>query len=59
MWTEQVPQLHLRYLQNNARLKILVYKLHPLNNSETVWDIFLKLGTNIKHHQMICRDEVP
>ena len=46
------PTLFTKY----APLKISVYKPQPLNNSKTLLDIFLKLGTNIKHHQMICRD---
>ena len=30
------------------------FSMCPLNNSETLGDIFLKLGTNIKGHQMMC-----
>ena len=29
----------------------------PLNNSDTVQDIFMKLGININHHQMMCREQ--
>ena len=29
--------------------------LCPLYNSRTVWDIFIKLGTNMKHHNAMCR----
>ena len=28
----------------------------PLHNSDTVQDIFMKLGTNINHHQMMYRE---
>ena len=28
-----------------------------LHNSDTVQDIFMKLGTNINHHQMMCREQ--
>ena len=59
MWTEQVPLLHLQFLQSYAPLQISLFKLHPLNNSETLCDIFLKLGTHIKQHQMMYRDKVP
>ena len=27
-----------------------------LNNFETLRDVFRKLGTNVKHHQTMCRD---
>ena len=30
-----------------------------LHNSDTVQDIFLKLGTNINHHQTMCREQEP
>ena len=30
-----------------------------LRNSDTVQDIFMKLGTNINHHQRICREQEP
>ena len=29
----------------------------PLLNSDTVKDIFMKLGTNINHHQTMCREQ--
>ena len=29
-----------------------------LHNSETVQDIFMKLGTNVNQHQMMCREKV-
>ena len=29
----------------------------PLHNSDTVQDIFMKLGRNINHHQMMCREQ--
>ena len=51
MWREQVSLLHLDYLQNYAPLKSLVHKPNPLNDSEILSDIFLKLGTNIKYHE--------
>ena len=28
-----------------------------LHNSVTVQDIFMKLGTNMNHHQMMCREQ--
>ena len=31
----------------------------PLHNSDTVQDIFMKLGTNINHHQSMCREQEP
>ena len=31
----------------------------PCNNSQTLWDIFMKLCTNIKDHQMVCRKKRP
>ena len=31
--------------------------LCPLHNSDTLRDIFMKLGTSINHHQMICREQ--
>ena len=31
----------------------------PLHNSNTVQDIFMELGTNINHHQTMCRDQEP
>ena len=31
----------------------------PLRNSDTVQDIFMKLGTNINHHQTMCREQEP
>ena len=31
----------------------------PLSNSETLKDIFAKLGTNIKHDQIMFRDKEP
>ena len=34
------------------------FSMCPLNNSETRGGIFLKLGTNIKGHQMMCRDRL-
>ena len=34
------------------------FSMCPLNNFETLGDIFLKLGTNIKGHQMICRERL-
>ena len=37
--------------------EISVCKSHPLNNSETLWDIFLKLGTNIKHRQTMSKEK--
>ena len=33
--------------------------LCPLHNSDTVQDIFMKVGTNIKHQQMICTEQEP
>ena len=33
--------------------------LCPLHNSDTVQDIFMKLGTNINHHQTMCREQEP
>ena len=36
-----------------------VYFLSPLHNSDTVQDIFMKLGTNINHHQTITRIDTP
>ena len=43
-------------LTDYATPKFLVGKSCPLNNSETHWDIFVKLDTNVKHDQMMCRD---
>ena len=34
------------------------FSMCPLNNFEILEDIFLKLGTNIKGHQMICRERL-
>ena len=31
----------------------------PLHNSDTFQDIFMKLGTNVKHHQTMCRGKEP
>ena len=31
----------------------------PLHNSDSVQDIFMKLGTNINHHQTMCREQEP
>ena len=31
----------------------------PLHNSDTVQDIVMKLGTNINHHQTMCRKQEP
>ena len=31
----------------------------PLHNSDTVQDIFMKFGTNINHHQTMCREQEP
>ena len=31
----------------------------PLHNSDTVQDIFMKLGTNINHHQTMCGEQEP
>ena len=35
------------------------WKLCPLNNFETLWDIFIKLGRNIKRYQAMCRERGP
>ena len=29
----------------------------PLHNSDTIRDIFKKLGTNVNHHQVMCREK--
>ena len=29
----------------------------PLHNSDSVKDVFMKLGTNINHHQTMCREQ--
>ena len=34
------------------------FRMCSLSNSETLEDIFLKLGTNIKGHQMMCRERL-
>ena len=31
----------------------------PLHNSDTIQDIFMKLGTNINHYQTMCREQEP
>ena len=31
--------------------------LCSLHNSDTIQDIFMKLGTNINHHQPMCREQ--
>ena len=31
----------------------------PLHNSYTVQDIFMKLGTNINRHQIMCTEQTP
>ena len=31
----------------------------PLCYSDTVKDIFMKLGTNVNHHQTMCREQEP
>ena len=56
---DQRPLLLLNFWWSYAPLKLLVGKLCPLNNSEILWDIFAKLDTNIKHNQMMYRDEEP
>ena len=30
-----------------------------LHNSDTIQDIFMKLGTNVNHHQTMCREQEP
>ena len=44
---------------NYAPLKLLGGKLCLLNNSETLRDISTRLGTNIKHHQTMFREQEP
>ena len=39
--------------------RLSVYFSCPLHNSDTVQDIFMKLGTNINHHQTMCREQEP
>ena len=48
----------MRCAQNKYRNStyIVNFSMCLLNNSETLGDIFLKLGTNIKGHQMMCRE---
>ena len=36
-------------------LLVIRKELFPLYNFKTAKDIFMKLGTNIKHHQTMCR----
>ena len=31
----------------------------PFHNSDTIPDIFMKLGTNVNHHQTMCREQDP
>ena len=59
MSREQESLLQLHFLWNYDPLKILVWKPFPINNSETLGDIFTKLCTIIKHYQMMCTDQVP
>ena len=35
------------------------FLMHITSINVKPFEIFLKLGTNIKHHQTLCRDEVP
>ena len=35
------------------------WKLCQLNNFETVLDIFMELGRNMKHYQTMCREQEP
>ena len=40
-------------------LKIWILKSCPLNKSQTLLDIFMKLCTNIKHDQTVCKEQGP
>ena len=31
----------------------------PLRNCNTIQGIFMKLGTNVNHHQMMCKEQEP
>ena len=64
-WNFQVPQ---NFLYARRRRVVLCCALHPsvcpsvnfscpFHNSDTVQDIFMKLGTNINHHQTMCRNK--
>ena len=59
MYREQELTLHLHFLQNYGPLKVFLWKLCQHYNLDTVQNIFLKLCTNINHHQMTCRDKEP
>ena len=45
-----------RALCRDVRLSVF---LCPLHNSDTVQDIFMKLGSNVNHHQTMCREQEP
>ena len=53
MWGEKESLLNY-ILRNYAPLKLPVWKLNILN---TVKDIFMKLGTNIKKYQTMCWEQ--
>ena len=47
------------YVVPSVRLSVRPLSVNfscPLHNSDTVQDIFMKLGTNINHHQTMCRE---
>ena len=54
MCREQEPELRLHFLRNYSPLKFFWWKSCPLNNFDTVQNIFMKLCSNINHHQTMA-----
>ena len=57
MSRKQEPQTLLTILQDDAPLKFFLWKSCLLCNFNIGKNIFMKLGTTIKHHQMMCRKQ--
>ena len=57
MCRKQEPTLHLHFLQNYGPLKFFWLKSCLLYNSDAMQNIFMKLCTNINHHQTMCREQ--
>ena len=53
MCREKETLLHLHFVWNYAPLKFFLLNFCLLYNFNTLKNIFIKLGTNIKYHQMM------
>ena len=59
MYREKKTVTPSTFLRNYAPFKLFLLESCPIFNSNTVENIFMKLGTNINHHLPMCREKEP